>query len=88
MAMTLTAERRRLLRMLARCPSGCAEALLMAYGFSIKFLAGVVFDGLATAQPSTTRAGGREVIVVWMQITEAGRRAIGFESTSDGECDG
>jgi hypothetical protein len=88
MAVTLSVERRRLLRLLARCPDGCAEALLMAYGFSIKFLADIVLDGLATAQPSTTRAGGREAIVVWMQITEAGRRAIGFESTSDGECDG
>jgi hypothetical protein len=77
MAVTLSVERRRLLRLLARCPDGCTEALLMAYGFSIKFLADVVFDGLATAELSTTRAGNREVIVVWMQITDAGRRAIG-----------
>jgi hypothetical protein len=44
-AVTLSAERCRLLRMLARCPSGCTEVLLMAYSFSIKFLADLVFDG-------------------------------------------
>jgi hypothetical protein len=76
MALTLSLERRRLLRMLARCPHGCAEALLMAYGFSIKFLPDVVFDGLATAEPSTTRAGGRQVIVVWVQITERGAERL------------
>jgi hypothetical protein len=79
MAVILTLERRRMLRVLARCPDGCSEAVLMAYGFSIEFIANVVFDGFATAEPSTTRAGGREAIVVWMQITEKGRRAIEHE---------
>jgi hypothetical protein len=65
-----------LLRMLARCPNGCAEALLMAYGFSIRFLADVVFDGLAAAGAEHARAGGREVIVVWIKITEKGRRQL------------
>jgi hypothetical protein len=74
----LSVERRRLLQMVARCPNGYTEAF-MAYGFSIKFLADLVFDGLATAEPSTMRAGGREVIVVWMQITEKGRRALGAD---------
>jgi hypothetical protein len=76
MAVTISVERRRLLRLLARGPNGRPEALLMAYGFSIKFLADMVFDGLATAELSSTRAGSREVIVVLMQITEKGRRAI------------
>jgi hypothetical protein len=44
MAVILTLERRRLLRMLARSPNGCTEALLMGYGFSMKFLADVVFE--------------------------------------------
>ena len=69
-------ERLRALRVLARCPDGCTEAVMMAYGFSIDFLAGLVSDGLITAEPSTMRAGGRPAIVVWMQITEAGRRVV------------
>jgi hypothetical protein len=69
-------ERLRALRLLARCPNGCAEAVMMAYGFTIDFLAGLVSDGLVTAEPSTVRTGGRPVIVVWMQITEAGRKLV------------
>jgi hypothetical protein len=76
MAVILTLERRRLLRMLARHPNGCSEALLMGYGFSMKFLADIVFDGLATAEPSTTQIGGREATVVWMRITDKGQREI------------
>jgi hypothetical protein len=33
---------------------------MMAYGFSIDFLAALVSDGLVTAEPSTMRAGGAE----------------------------
>jgi hypothetical protein len=69
-------ERLRALRLLARCPDGCTEAVMMAYGFTIDFFAGLVSDGLVTAEPSTMRAGGRQIVVVWMQITEAGRKAI------------
>jgi hypothetical protein len=50
------------------------------YGFSINFLAGSVSDGVITAEPSTTRTGGRPVVVVWMRITEAGRKAAGAEN--------
>jgi hypothetical protein len=48
----------------------------MAYGFSIDFLAALVSDGLVTAEPSTMRAGGRQVVVVWLQMTEAGRKVL------------
>jgi hypothetical protein len=50
--------------MLARGPNVYTEALLMAYGFSIKFLADLVFDGLATAEPSTMRAHGLSSVVI------------------------
>jgi hypothetical protein len=53
---TLTRERWRPLRLLARCRDGLTEALLLAYGFSIGFLVEVVADGLATAQQTTMRA--------------------------------
>jgi hypothetical protein len=69
-------ERLRGLRLLARCPDGCTETVMISYGFSIDFLAGLVSDGLVTAELSTVRAGGRGGIVVWMRITEAGRKAV------------
>jgi hypothetical protein len=49
---------------------------MMAYGFTIDSLAGLVSDGLITTEPSTMRAGGRPAIVVWMQITDAGRKVV------------
>jgi hypothetical protein len=76
MAQTLSLERQRLLRLLARCPDGVTEALLLAYGFSIPFLAEVVADGYAAASESTMRAGRQPVAVVHVKITPAGRRAV------------
>jgi hypothetical protein len=63
-------------RLLARCPDGVTEALLLGYGFSISFLAEVVADGYATASESTMRAGRQPVAVVRVKITPAGRRAV------------
>jgi hypothetical protein len=59
MALTV---RLRALWLLARYPDGCA-----AYGFTIDFLAGPVSDGVITAESSTMHAGGRPVILVWLQ---------------------
>jgi hypothetical protein len=61
---------------LARHPTGYAEAMLSAYGFSYDQLGTIVFDGLATMQPSVTQTAGRKKVVVWMQISAAGRKAI------------
>jgi hypothetical protein len=72
----LSEERRRALQVLARYPAGCAEAVLLAHGFSIDLLGTLVFDRLATMQPTITEIGPRKKIVVWVQIAEAGRMAI------------
>jgi hypothetical protein len=72
----LTDEQRRALRALARHPAGCAEVVLLADGFSYDQLGDLVFDRLATMQPTVTQVGGREKIVVWMNITAAGRKVI------------
>jgi hypothetical protein len=69
-------ERLRALRILARCSDGCTEALMMAYGFSVDFLAGLVTDGLITAEPRAMRAAGRPMSMVWMRITDAGRKVV------------
>jgi hypothetical protein len=68
----LKEEQRRALRILARHLDGCAEAALLAEGFSVSQLAVLVLEGLAEA-----RLG--EIVnrrKVWMQITEADRKAI------------
>jgi hypothetical protein len=69
-------ERLRALRLLARCPDGCTEALMMAYGFSVDFLAGLATDGLITAEPRAMRAAGRPMSMVWIRITDAGREVV------------
>jgi hypothetical protein len=76
MEQTLSLERRRLLRLLARSRDGVTEALLLAYGFKIAFLAEVVADGYASASKTTMRAGRQPVAVVRVKITAAGRQAV------------
>jgi hypothetical protein len=66
----LTDGQRHALQLLAGHPSGLER------GFSYDQLGLLVFDGLATMQPSVTDDGGRKKMVVWVNITGAGRRAI------------
>jgi hypothetical protein len=72
----LTDEQRRALRRLARHPDGCAEAELLVDGFTIGELTDLVIDGLAIGRVARIAFDGRERPVVWMKITEAGRKAI------------
>ncbi len=71
----LTDEQRRALRILARSPNGCTEALMLAYRFTDDMLAELMVNGLLTARYE--HAVGRSEVVVRMQITAAGRREIG-----------
>ena len=73
---SISAEQRRALRLLAGSPLGCTEAILLAHGLKAELLALLVRDGLATTQPGTMRAGGRQIEVVWVMITDAGQRAL------------
>jgi hypothetical protein len=68
--------RRRALDLLASCPDGCFEGLLVAHGFSIPFIVRLVRAGLATAHTERVVAGGRRLEVARVRITEAGRRAL------------
>ena len=75
--MTLGAEQRRLLGILADAEPRCATVeALMAHGFAAEMLAGLAIDGLARASPTTVMAGGRAIEVTRVRITDAGRRAI------------
>jgi hypothetical protein len=71
----LNNDQRRILNTLAH-QDGCAEAALLADGFSIDQLAGLVVQGCAVMQRRRVEISGGMRTVVWMQITEAGRDAI------------
>ena len=71
----LNDDQRRALKTLAH-KDGCAEAMLLADGFSIDQLAGLVVGGYAVMQRRRVDISGRMRTVVWMKITEAGQKAI------------
>ena len=72
----LSDEERRALNLLAGHAEGCDEAALLADGFTIRLLAGLVIDGFASGSVARIAVDGREKPVVWMKITDAGRTAI------------
>jgi hypothetical protein len=72
----LSNEHRRALRLLARNPTGCTEAFLLAHGISQNHIDSLILTKLATLEPSINRIAGREKIVVWVQITKTGRKAL------------
>jgi hypothetical protein len=64
-----TAEQVRALALLAHHPDGCAETLMLARGFAVAFLAGLVRDRFATVELNTVQ-------VVWVEITHLGRELL------------
>src|SRR5262249_10419175 len=73
----LTHEQRRALKKLARTPRGLTEHLLMAHGFSVEMLSGLVQADLAivVTEPMSEPRGVINMIER-IRITDAGRRAI------------
>jgi hypothetical protein len=65
----------RALRLLARCPDGCTEALILAHGFTIPFLAELVSDRLVTAELSSVHD-------VRVRITDLGREALAQQAAT------
>jgi hypothetical protein len=49
---------------------------MLAHGFTNATLNSLARDGLATVQPGTVRTGTRRITVVWVAITEVGRRVL------------
>jgi hypothetical protein len=66
----LSDEHRRALQFLADSPNGCTEADMLTHGFELATLGDLMFRGLALAAPRDT------LPVMWIEITEAGRKAI------------
>jgi len=76
MTMTLGADQRRALAMLATAPNGVTQSLLTLYGFHASMVAELVGRGLASMTQEKVRAGSGLVEVVTIRITEAGRDAL------------
>jgi hypothetical protein len=73
--MSLSAEQRQVLELLAGSPRGCyTKGRLLADGFTVDTLADLVREGLATAQRGTLTVGGRTIRVERYRITDAGPR--------------
>jgi hypothetical protein len=73
----LNAGQRRALAILAGAgPRGCAEAILMAHGFPIEVVAGLVRSGLAGATLEATAVGRTPTEATRIVITDGGRRAL------------
>jgi hypothetical protein len=76
-AMSLNAEQRRALKLLASSGHGVNEELLvLGHGFSRRMLAGLVFAGLATVVTENVRAGGPATKVERYRTTDDGRKAL------------
>jgi hypothetical protein len=72
----MTADERRMLELLAASDDGCTEAMLLAHGFALDLIHGIVSAGLATATAERRFVAERWVKVTRMRITDAGRRAL------------
>jgi hypothetical protein len=73
--MMLSEDQRGALEMLAGS-RWCTGAMLLAHGFNIDMVAGLVRDGLATARRESVKVEGQIIKVARVRITDAGRRAI------------
>jgi hypothetical protein len=51
-------DRRRALELLASCPDGCTEAIMLAHGFTIEQMVELVRTGLATLLPDANSPVG------------------------------
>jgi hypothetical protein len=70
-------QQRRALKKLAGTPRGLTAQLLLAHGFSVEMLRGLVHAQLATVvtEPMMARPGVT-IIVERIRITDTGRRAL------------
>jgi hypothetical protein len=70
-------DRRRALELLASCPEGCSEAIMLTHGFTTAQMVELVRAGLASVSAERVVAGRTTVEIARVKITEAGRRALG-----------
>ena len=75
MVLGLQPDHRGALEMLAESRI-CTGATLLAHGFNVDMLAGLIRDGLAIARREPVKVDGQMVKVARLRITNAGRSAI------------
>jgi hypothetical protein len=76
--MRLSSPRRRALELLAASPDGCTEPMLrVEHGIDEPVTVLLIEDGLVSAHHEKVRTGGRLINVLRLQITDAGRAALG-----------
>jgi hypothetical protein len=69
-------DRRRAPELLASCPDGCTEAIMLAHGFTTALMVELAHAGLATAATEHVVAGRKSTEVARVKSTDAGRRAL------------
>jgi hypothetical protein len=69
-------DERRMLALLAASDDGCTEAILLAHGFAVDLIDGIVSAGLATATAERTFAAGRAIEFTRLRINDAGRQKL------------
>jgi hypothetical protein len=70
------ATRRRALELLASCRDGCAEAIMLAHGFTVEQMVELFPAGLVTVTTERMVAGGRAFEVTCMKISAAGLASV------------
>jgi broad specificity phosphatase PhoE len=73
---SLNPRARRALELLAGDQRGATEALLLAHGFTLRMLVGLIRAGLATAEREMMKAGAKPSELVRVRITDDGRKAL------------
>jgi len=69
-------QRQRALLLLASCPNGCTEGLLLAHSFTTELIGELINSGLATTQAQRVGRGQNPIEVARVHITNGGRRAL------------
>jgi hypothetical protein len=70
-------DRRRALELLASCPDGATDTLLMAaHGLTTEMLVDLIRDGLATGQTEHLVIAGHATEIMRVRITDAGRKML------------
>jgi hypothetical protein len=75
MPMTIL-DRRRALELLASCPNGCPDALMIEHDCSVALMVDLIQARLATVHTQYMRVGRQLMEFVRLKITAAGRESL------------
>ena len=73
----LSPTRLRLLTLLAESNHGVSASLLAAHGFRASAVAALLTEGLVTTTARLIRAGGKDIQVTMVAVSEAGKVLLG-----------